>query len=382
MNAKPPQSESGGQPSDTPSASHRRPPVSVVVVNYNGRDFLDSCLEALFAQNPEEVLLVDSGSTDGAENDAMQRFESRGLQLIRLEGNLGPGVARNRGMAVARHERVLLIDNDVELLDGCLEEMCAALDADESTSLVQARSLIDVDPEDGGRLIHYDGADHHYLGFLSLHNFYTPYAGNESRGVRPVGCAISLCCLALKERMLEVGGYDEPMFYLMEDCALAYALRIRGYSVVVAEKALCMHKGGTKGLSLRGKSRKLPVQRSRLQSRNRWMYLLTHYRLWTLVLISPALFVYGIVHFAFMVASGHTMAWIRGKLDLIGMAPYLWNRRRMLQGLRRVGDRELIGAYELTFNKGLNEGGIRGLVHGGLVAFTKGWFALVSWAIR
>lgn len=376
---EPAQSESASSAHAAPADA--RTPVTVIVVNYNGRAFLESCIESIYAQNPDEVLLIDSGSTDGAENDAVSRFGERGLRLIRLDGNLGPSVARNRGMQEARNDRVLLIDNDVELLEGCLAALEAALDSDDRLALVQARSVIDVAPEDGGRLLHYDGADHHYLGFLSLHNFYAPFAGNEATGVRRVGCAVSLCCLARKHAMLEVGGYDEPMFYLMEDCALAYALRISGYDIAVAEEAVCLHKGGTQGLSLRGESRKLPVQRSRLQSRNRWMFLLTHYRVWTLVLISPALFVYGVVHLAFMVASGHTTAWIRGKLDLIGMAPYMWRRRRLLQGNRRIGDRDLLLAADLTFNKGLSEGGVRGLVRRGLDGFSRLWFALVRRAI-
>ena len=297
--------------------------------------------------------------------------------------------ARNLGSREARNPLVLLIDNDVELMDGCLERMFARLCEHDDLTLLQARSLIDVpcvgqDGEVGPveRLVHYDGASFHYLGFLSLRNWYRPLVEAEGVGLVDVDCAIALCCLARAEILLEVGGYDEPMFYLMEDAALSYALRLAGHRIAVDEEALCLHRGGTEGLSTRGAKSAIPIGRSFLQSRNRWMFVLTHYRLSTLVLLGPGFFLYGVVHTCFAFANGQGRAWLRGKAGLFKFRAYLWERRAFLQKLRKRGDKSLLGCPELTFNPGLADRGFRALVRRTLSFGVKTWYLLVGWMLR
>jgi GT2 family glycosyltransferase len=132
-----------------------RPPVSAVLVNYNGKDYLESCVASLLREELEEILLVDSGSDDGAAQEIAARAQDAGwpLRLVDLGANLGPSAARNRGLREAQHDLVLLIDNDVELSEGSLERLCAALAEDERRALVQARSVLFDEPN----IVHYDG---------------------------------------------------------------------------------------------------------------------------------------------------------------------------------------------------------------------------------
>ena len=94
--------------------------VTVIVVNHDGKDYLEPCLEAIFRAEPDEVLLVDSGSTDGAHLAAAERWPER-VRLLELPDNLGPSAARNLGLREARNAHVVLIDNDVEVTEGCVE---------------------------------------------------------------------------------------------------------------------------------------------------------------------------------------------------------------------------------------------------------------------
>lgn len=357
--------------------------VTVVVVNHQGEGRLEACLESVFAQDPDEVLLVDSGSTDGAESLAESRFD---LRLIRLAGNLGPSAARNRGLAEARHELVLLIDNDVILQEHALEILVASLEADPGLSLVQARSLLAGEgfhPEDPERaLIHYDGASFHYLGLLALRHWYAPQKDMPPPRVAGVPCVISLCCLGRRSDLLAAGGYDESMFILWEDTGLSYALGLMGKRVAVAEAALCWHGGGTRDLSTRGSKARLPKRRSYLQSRNRWIFVLTSLRLWNLLLLSPGFVFYGFVHLGFVVSMGHLGPWIRGKWDLLGLVPTMLRRRRVLQRLRTVPDKELLACPDLTFNPGLTESPARGVLRKILDRGLSFWFTSVRWAMR
>ena len=207
-------------------------PVSVVVVNYNGIDYLESCLDALLSQGAAEIVVVDSGSTDGSP-EILARYPD--ARLVELGANLGPAAARNRGVREASHDLVLLVDNDVELRPGCLARLVEHMDQRPDLALVQARSIL---INDGGdELVHYDGGRFHYLGLVSLRNWYAEPDDAEGEGLVLTDVAISLCCLARRKQLELVGGFDEPMFILFEDLAVSHALKLAGYEVGVAEAA-------------------------------------------------------------------------------------------------------------------------------------------------
>lgn len=349
-------------------------PVSVIVVNHNGRKHLRRCLESIVRAAPTEILLVDSGSTDGSAHDAARRFP---LRLLSLDANRGPAAARNFGLREAACRHVLLIDNDVQLLPGCLETLWRHVAARPSVAIVQARSLLQ--RESG--TIHYDGGRFHFLGLIALRNWYRPLWEADDPGLVTTDVAISLCCLADRDALLEVGGFDEEMFILFEDLALCYALKLRGKEVAVATDARCLHGSGTAGLSTRGERRSYAARRTFLHSRNRWIFLLTHYQWRTLALLAPAFLLYGVVHLAFAVVSGHLGAWVQGKFALYRLRRHLRQRRALLQPLRVRRDRDLLGCPALTFNPGLAKGAVRGVVRRALDGGLRLYHRCVGWLL-
>src|SRR5262249_36806372 len=87
--------------------------VSAVVCNYNGERYLEDCLRAVLAQEPDEVLVVDDASTDGSVALVRARFPA--VEVLVLDRNRGPCAARNAGMRAARQRWVLAVDNDAVL---------------------------------------------------------------------------------------------------------------------------------------------------------------------------------------------------------------------------------------------------------------------------
>jgi glycosyltransferase involved in cell wall biosynthesis len=87
------------------------PTISVVIPAYNSEPFIAEAIESVLAQTvpPDEVIVVDDGSTDGTA-DALQRFGSR-VQLLQ-QANKGPSAARNRGASAARGTWLAFIDAD------------------------------------------------------------------------------------------------------------------------------------------------------------------------------------------------------------------------------------------------------------------------------
>lgn len=91
--------------------SHRRPPVSVIIISYNMRDFIGKCLDSLmrqtFPKDKFEILVVDNGSTDGTR-ELVEEYPVR----VVVEKKKGYGRARNKGVMEAKGEIVVFIDAD------------------------------------------------------------------------------------------------------------------------------------------------------------------------------------------------------------------------------------------------------------------------------
>jgi glycosyltransferase involved in cell wall biosynthesis len=84
---------------------------SVIVPCYNGEEYLQSALESIFAQEllPDEVIVIDDGSTDGSAAIA-GRFASQ--IRYQFQPHAGEGAARNRGIHLSRGEYISFLDAD------------------------------------------------------------------------------------------------------------------------------------------------------------------------------------------------------------------------------------------------------------------------------
>ncbi|MBX3231500.1 MAG: glycosyltransferase family 2 protein [Labilithrix sp.] len=103
--------------------------VSVVVPLYNKAPYVQRTLASIAAQTygDYEVIVVDDGSTDGGA-EIVAALEMPRVRLV-VQGNEGPGAARNRGLAEARGEYIAFLDADDEWLPEFLARSVALLDA-------------------------------------------------------------------------------------------------------------------------------------------------------------------------------------------------------------------------------------------------------------
>jgi cellulose synthase/poly-beta-1,6-N-acetylglucosamine synthase-like glycosyltransferase len=105
--------------------------ISVVVPVRNGERWLGRTLEAVLADAGSrsiEILVVDDGSDD-ASRTIVEAFQARDSRVRLLDGERrGAAAAINTGIRAARHDLLLQIDQDVEVLPGWLPTLDAALD--------------------------------------------------------------------------------------------------------------------------------------------------------------------------------------------------------------------------------------------------------------
>jgi len=98
-----------------------QPKVSVIIVNWNGKNLLDECLDSLVAQTAKgiETILVDNGSQDGSADYVRERYPA--VRLISLPENLGFAGGNNAGIRVARGEYIALLNNDTKTVRSRVE---------------------------------------------------------------------------------------------------------------------------------------------------------------------------------------------------------------------------------------------------------------------
>jgi GT2 family glycosyltransferase len=112
-----------------PSRSAPRPPVTALVLNWQGRRVVADCLRSLQEQDYPalEILVVDNASTDGSAD--MIRRDFPGVRLHVNERNLGFGGGNNAGINLCRTPYILMVNNDTRLAPDAVRRLVDALEA-------------------------------------------------------------------------------------------------------------------------------------------------------------------------------------------------------------------------------------------------------------
>jgi GT2 family glycosyltransferase len=220
--------------------------VSVVIPNWNGREWLPGCLQALSSQQlaPAEVIVVDNGSEDGSVE--YLRAEHPAVRVLALGTNTGFAHAANRGLADAGSELVALVNTDVELASDWLERTSEALAEDRGAAAVACKMLSMADSGrvyDAGDILRRDGACEQRGRFMR----------DDGRWDTP-GTVFGACAgaaLYRRSAVLELGGFDERYFAYLEDADLALRLALAGWRCRY-EPAVARHAGEGSSHRLRG----------------------------------------------------------------------------------------------------------------------------------
>jgi GT2 family glycosyltransferase len=325
--------------------------VSVGIVNHNGESYLMRTLRAVsrLGAAVNDVLLIDSGSTDGGTALVREHFPQ--VRVIELGANLGPGAARNRAIREAKHDRILLIDNDVEPQPGSVHALGSALDGHAGAILAMAAVLYEHAPD----TVQYVGAVPHFLGTPALLQTDTPVAGLEDV-VRVVGTAITCCVMVDRARFGDRRWFDERLFLYVEDHEFGLRASLQGYDCLTVPQARCLHRAGTVGVSIRQTGRFTPI-RVRYTMRNRWLTILMLYQWRTLLRFAPALAAFEVVQLLGAASKGWLGHWVWAAGSTVRLLPHVLRVRREMRGTRRRGDLEVLRGGPFPFNKAMHRSG-------------------------
>jgi len=213
--------------------------VSVVVVNWNGRELLSECLESLRAQSYDRfsTLLVDNGSKDASVDFVKNNFPE--VRVIALSRNLGFSVANNIAIRSIETQYVALLNNDAVADPLWLENLVAALNTRPEAGFAASRILLYSDPGYVDRA----GDSYTTAGTGLLRG-----RGAEADVYDEKTWVFGACAAAglyRLEMLKEIGLFDEDLFLLYEDVDLSFRAQLRNYRCLYVPEATVYHKSSS-----------------------------------------------------------------------------------------------------------------------------------------
>jgi GT2 family glycosyltransferase len=293
------------------------PLVTIIVVNWNGRAFLEQCLSSLCAQTypAREIVLVDNGSTDGSIDFVRECFPD--VQIMALPHNVGFAAGNNCAMREARGTYIALLNNDAYPEPEWLARMVEVAEQRPEAGLIACKLLYAHDPQ----IINAAGLALDWAGFC--------WEWRSGAVDDPQESAVEECfgpsgAAALYRRALldEVGLFDEDFFAYAEDADLNWRALRAGWQCLYVPQARAYHvSSATAG---EGSSFK-----SRLLGRNKIWLLVKNvpggrYLGWWFVLV-----VYDLLSVGWGVLAHRDRAAVAGRWAALRGVRRMWRKRRV-----------------------------------------------------
>jgi GT2 family glycosyltransferase len=232
----------GCAPSDAAIVPHAAAPrfhgiASIVMLSWNAADFTRLAVESIRAvtRYPHEIIVVDNGSDEPTLRVLESLAAEHGVRVVLNGRNLGFGGGMNVGMAHARGDVVVILNNDVIVTEGWLEDMIGALESRRTVGCTAPRSNV-VASEQVLAVPYKDD--------VAMHRF----AAERRRALRGRGYVAHRVvgfCLCIDRAVIdEIGGFD-PRYGLgnFEDDDLAVRIRAAGWGIFVCDDVFIHHFG-------------------------------------------------------------------------------------------------------------------------------------------
>jgi len=281
---------------------------------------------------PIEVIVIDDGSKDGSSAALAAEFPD--LTIIRNERSQGFAVANNQGLEIARGRFLLMLNNDAELLPGCLQTMVDYLEAHDDVAMVGPKLLLTDEPD---RL---DSAKTYLLPFG-----YVQYQGwrdidDAAKQAPEAGFTIKGACALVRVDLIRNHGFlVAEYFAYFEETELCWRLWLLGYKSIYLQSARALHGLGKTNLQL-------PSTFFDYHAfKNRFATSISHFEAGTLLRALPAhiaLFCAAIAYYAIHARWKNAGAVISAFGWNISNLPATLRRRKTLQKNRVVSDSSLM----------------------------------------
>lgn len=230
--------------------------LSIIIVNWNTRDFLHACLKSLQKELEKElegmeaeVFVVDNNSSDGSAE--MVRREHAWVHLIANEQNRGFAAANNQALKPASGKKILLLNPDTEIKTGTVARLLRFLDEHPAAGVV-APQLLNSDGSIQRSCRSFPTFINMFSELIGLSRLFPQCAEFrkykmldwDHNSAQQVDQPEGACLLIRREVFDKVGMFDEGYFMLFEEVDWCYRAKKAGWEIWFTPDVQVMHHYG------------------------------------------------------------------------------------------------------------------------------------------
>lgn len=308
------------------------PRVSIIIVNWNGRDLLAECINSVQHQSygDFELILVDNDSSDGSAEFVAKTYAD--VKVVRLSENRGFTGGNIAGLKLAHGEFVVLLNNDAVMTENWLQAMVAVMDHDiqigtcSSKIIIYGTNVID----SVGNLFTTAGSGVKIGETMDADAYVTRM---ETWGA----CAAAVM---YRRKMLdEVGFLDDDLFLNYEDTDLDFRALLAGWKSMFVPEAVVYHKVSSTIGSFSDTAVYYFARNSVIVwLKNMPVWLMVRYIHHRLIYEVSTFIYYGLIHRKYL-------PYLSGKCGVLRILPSILRKRRMIQSSRKVKNRYLQSVF-------------------------------------
>jgi len=289
--------------------------ISVIIVGFNSRKYMEDCLSSLLASTYKEfrAIFVDNNSSDDSIEYIKHNFPT--VIVINSQRNLGFAGGNNLGIEEAirlKSDYIFLLNPDTVTDKKCLETLIGK--ANKNTVLQPLILLHENNKKTN--LINTTGNYLNFLGISYCSNYRKPLTIAKEQDIPTASGAAVLIPI---EAIQRVGMFDESFFMYHEDVDLFWRMRLAGFNIKLIPEAKIWHKYSFS----RNKSKIY------YSERNRIIFLLKNFSTTYLIAIFPAMFINEIAILIFSIFNNTFFEKIKSYFFLIRALKSILKKRRL-----------------------------------------------------
>ena len=314
---------------DSKSVSRDDSFVSIVILNYNGKPYLENCISSVFQTSDckFEVILIDNGSIDNSAPHCKQKFPQ--IRLFENPSNLGM-YGRNIGIDNAQGNFIVFLDSDTTVKPNWLKVLLESYYA-HGDGLYQGKIL----DHDNPNIILSAGNLTNIFGFGYARGHLANDSGQFEK-FQLISFPVGACIFSSLNTIKKIGYFDESklFFIMLDDVDYACKALLMNIPSFYEPKSIVYHIGST--------GSKLDAHKLFLYERNRWICLLSFYSSSTLLKIFPILLILETGLFFIFLIRGQIFFKIKSFFSLIKLLNKIKKRKKALIKTKILNDKEII----------------------------------------
>ncbi len=248
------------------------PTVAIVILNYNGRNYLEKFLPSVIASTytNKKIIVADNGSTDDSISYLKENFNT--VEIILLEKNYGFAGGYNQALKSVDADYYILLNSDVEVTPNWIEDLIILMESNKRIAACQPKILSYVNKNQ----FEHAGACGGWIDTLGyafargrIFDVCEDDNGQYNTNTKIFWATGAALCISA-ERFHEMNGFEAYLFAHMEEIDLCWRLQRKGYDIYCCPSSVVYHLGG-------GTLNKANSRKTYLNFRNNLIILLKNF---------------------------------------------------------------------------------------------------------